>query len=109
MRTASMLALLALLPLAGPACRDSSADVFAREGALAAEERTERARNAERLTALFDYVATDYAGAVKDGAILAASEYEEQLRLVEDMRRLALELGAPAAAKIDALDDAVRA
>lgn len=107
-RPIGLLVLLAILPVWGLACSDSSADVFSRRGALAAEERSERARNAERLTALYDYVATDYAGAVKDGAVLVESEYEEQLRLVDDMRRLAGELGAPAREKLDELDALIR-
>jgi high-affinity iron transporter len=43
----------------------------------------------ERLASLTDYVAADYAGAVKDGKILAASEYEEQQGLIAEARTLA--------------------
>lgn len=98
---------LAALPLAASACTDSSAEVItvgARAGDLG-----ERGRTAERLVALFDYVASDYAGAVEAGAIVSQFEYDEQLRLVEDMRRFAAELGAPPRERLDDLERAIRA
>ena len=48
--------------------------------------RAQRATPLERLAALTDYVAADYAGAVRDGKILAASEYEEQRGLIAEAR-----------------------
>ncbi|HET6612292.1 MAG TPA: FTR1 family protein [Kofleriaceae bacterium] len=47
-----------------------------------------------RLAAIFDYVAADYPGAVKDGRVLSAAEYAEQLSFVDDAAALAHNLGA---------------
>jgi high-affinity iron transporter len=55
------------------------------EGAAHAQSSTPL----ERLAALADYVAADYNGAVRDGKILAASEYEEQRGLIAQARTLA--------------------
>lgn len=45
--------------------------------------------DAQRLVALIDYVGGDYGRAVRDGAVVSAAEYEEQLRFVADAQRLA--------------------
>jgi high-affinity iron transporter len=60
----------------------------------------------ERLASLTDYVAADYAGAVRDGKILAASEYEEQRGLIAEARTVAASLSPspghePARAALD--------
>src|SRR5262249_35829361 len=52
----------------------------------------QRATPLERLAALTDYVAADYAGAVRDGKILAASESEEQRGLIAEARTIAATL-----------------
>lgn len=59
---------------------------------LAGAAGAQRATPLERLAALTDYVAADYAGAVKDGKILAASEYEEQRGLIAEARAIAASL-----------------
>jgi high-affinity iron transporter len=45
-----------------------------------------------RLAATVDYVAADYPGAVKDGRVLAESEYREQQQMVAEARSLAREV-----------------
>jgi len=45
--------------------------------------------DAQRLVALVDYIAGDYAGAVGGGQVLVPPEYEEQLRFAADARGLA--------------------
>ncbi|HWE30924.1 MAG TPA: FTR1 family protein, partial [Polyangia bacterium] len=64
----------------------------------------------ERLASLTDYVAADYAGAVRDGKILAASEYDEQRGLIAEARTLATSLSPSPGheAARDALDADVR-
>src|SRR5262249_26500359 len=58
----------------------------------------------QRLVALVDYIAGDYASAVDDaGQVLVQSEYEEQQRFAEDARRLAKGLLGPAATADDPL------
>ena len=42
-----------------------------------------------RLAAILDYVSSDYAGAVKDGRVLDAGEYQEQLSFMHDAAELA--------------------
>jgi high-affinity iron transporter len=54
--------------------------------------RAERAGALERLAALADYVAADYHGAVQDGKVVAASEYEEQRGLIAEAQKLAADL-----------------
>jgi len=54
--------------------------------------RAQHATPLERLAALTDYVAADYAGAVRDGKILVASEYEEQRGLIAEARAVATSL-----------------
>ncbi len=90
--------------LVAAGCSASSADVL--PAAAAAAERT---RTAERLAALFDYVASDYGAAVSGGEIVSQFEYDEQLALVADMRRFAAELGAPFGARLDELEAEIRA
>lgn len=70
----------------------------------------QRATPLERLAALTDYVAADYAGAVRDGKILAASEYEEQRGLIAEARTIAAGLSPSPGheAARDALDAEVR-
>lgn len=50
----------------------------------------------EHLAALADYVAADYNGAVRDGKILAGSEYDEQRGLIAQARTLAATIQPPA-------------
>ena len=54
--------------------------------------------DAQRLVALVDYVGSDYALAVENGAVKSAPEYEEQLRFVRDARAMAGTLLGTAAA-----------
>jgi high-affinity iron transporter len=69
----------------------------------------------QRLVSLVDYVSADYRGAVRDGVILSAFEYEEQLGFLETAVALApraartAEDGAVLAKRVDALRDAVMA
>ena len=53
--------------------------------------------DAQRLVALVDYVGSDYAAAVQDGAVVSPPEYEEQLRFVHDARAMAAALLGPGA------------
>ena len=46
------------------------------------------AEDVRRLAAILDYVAADYAGAVKDGAVLDTGEYDEQLSFMKDATAL---------------------
>jgi high-affinity iron transporter len=48
--------------------------------------------NAQRLVLLLDYVAADYGVAVKDGVVLSADEYAEQLRFMADAREIVHDL-----------------
>lgn len=64
---------------------------------------------ARRLAAILDYVAGDYGGAVRGGAIVAQDEYAEQLGFLEDAGRLARQLPPTTTdvpARIDGLLDA---
>jgi high-affinity iron transporter len=64
----------------------------------------------ERLAALADYVAADYAGAVQNGKVVTASEYEEQRGLIAEARAIAATL-TPSPGRETAraaLDDEVR-
>ncbi|MEK6606433.1 MAG: FTR1 family protein [Myxococcota bacterium] len=63
--------------------------------ALALALTAPQARDAEQLVGLLDYVAGDYAGAVKDGRVVAQAEYDEQKAFVADARALARSLGQP--------------
>lgn len=58
-------------------------------GAPAAPDVTD---NVRRLAAILDYVAADYAGAVKDGAVAIQFEYDEQLEFLGDAETLAAKL-----------------
>src|SRR5712691_7622146 len=44
--------------------------------------------DAQRLVTVLDYVGSDYARAVREGAVVNAAEYDEQLKFVDDMRAL---------------------
>ncbi|HEX8954297.1 MAG TPA: FTR1 family protein, partial [Polyangia bacterium] len=72
--------------------------------------RAQHATALERLAALTDYVAADYAGAVRDGKIVAESEYEEQRGLIAEARTIAASLSPTPGheAARDALDDEVQ-
>lgn len=59
---------------------------------VAAAAHAQGATPLERLAALTDYVAADYAGAVRDGKILAQSEYDEQRGLIAEARTIAASL-----------------
>ena len=72
--------------------------------------------DAQRLVTLLDYVGSDYARAVRGGAVLDAAEYEEQLKFVDDMRALTASVlagrpapGDPLAAAVSRVEGAVRA
>ena len=43
--------------------------------------------SAQRLTYLLEYIGSDYAGAVRDGAVTNQLEYGEVLRFVKELRR----------------------
>jgi high-affinity iron transporter len=69
---------------------------------------------AQRLAHLLSYVASDYGGSVKDGAVTSPSEYEEQRSLLQEAAKIAVRLdAAPRAngsdAKLAALVQAVAA
>ncbi|HET8646995.1 MAG TPA: hypothetical protein VFO85_15980, partial [Vicinamibacteria bacterium] len=51
-----------------------------------------RASDAQRVVALLDYVAADYALAVSGGVVTSADEYAEQVRFVADALEIAREL-----------------
>ncbi|HEY2027993.1 MAG TPA: cytochrome c [Myxococcales bacterium] len=78
--------------------------VLATSLAAAAEEGGEL----RRLAALVDYLAADYPGAVKAGAIIAESEYEEQRGVIADVRRIAHGVaprpGEPLVSEVDRLE-----
>jgi high-affinity iron transporter len=68
--------------------------------------------DAQRLAAIVDYIGADYAGAVQNGQVLVASEYEEQTRFAADARRLGTELlgsarGGPVLSKLAELESLV--
>src|SRR5436190_22312870 len=54
-----------------------------------------------RFCAILDYVASDYAGAVKDGAVQSPDEYAEQLSFLKDAAELAGKLPPARGAKLD--------
>ncbi len=60
----------------------------------------EQAEDLQRLAALVDYVGADYPGAVRDGQVIAATEYEEQRGLLRDARALAEKLPGPSSAAL---------
>ncbi|RMD98334.1 MAG: hypothetical protein D6812_13650 [Deltaproteobacteria bacterium] len=64
-------------------------------GAASSSETLERVR---RISALLDYVAADYADAVRAGVVIDAEEYREQVAFLEDAARIARSLPAPASA-----------
>src|SRR5687768_8349636 len=70
------------------------------------------AEDARRLAAVLDYVAADYGEAVADGVVVDPEEYEEQLELLDEARRLAARL-PPAELllneRVAALDARIRA
>jgi high-affinity iron transporter len=53
---------------------------------------------AQRLVHILGYTAGDYGGAVADGAVINATEYEEQLALLADAAKIAAKLHAPGTA-----------
>jgi len=68
---------------------------------------------AQRAIHLLDYVAVDYAGAVRDGAIASESEYAEQLEFAGQLRvqleRLGVGADDPLARSLADLDAALHA
>ncbi|MBK5256836.1 MAG: FTR1 family protein [Vicinamibacteria bacterium] len=67
----------------------------------------------QRLVSLVDYVAADYGGAVSNGEVVSAFEYEEQLGFLETASALAGAVADPLSratigARVNALRDAVR-
>lgn len=86
-------------------------------GSAAAETRSAE-RATQRVAQVVDYVAADYAGAVKDGKVIEASEYAEQQELIAAAHKLLPELAAAApgsaavarlTAEIEAVEGAVTA
>jgi high-affinity iron transporter len=59
--------------------------------------------DAQRLVSLLDYVGSDYARAVVDGAVVSDFEYDEQKRFVADARGLGADLLRGSAADADPL------
>jgi high-affinity iron transporter len=59
--------------------------------------------DAQRLTALLDYVGGDYRRAVRAGQVLSSSEYEEQIRFAAEAHGMALGLLGPSAPGDDPL------
>jgi high-affinity iron transporter len=57
--------------------------------------------NVRRLTAILDYIAADYPGAVADGKVAVPFEYEEQLAFLADAAAIAGALPAPAGRGVD--------
>lgn len=57
-----------------------------------------------RLASILDYVAGDYAVAVRDGQVIDEAEYEEQIAFVGDARRLAAELASAEGGTVPELD-----
>ena len=90
MRSFAVVAVVAILALGGGCRRAQPAGA----GAHAIAD----GGDAQRVVALVDYVGSDYAAAVKDGAVVAPAEYEEQLRFVRDARAMAASALGPAAA-----------
>src|SRR5271167_2083644 len=81
--------------------------------ALAESAVAQKSTPLQRLAALVDYIAADYPGAVKDGKVLAESEYAEQKGMVKEARTVSGAVTAPAGrdaarpllnAKIDQLE-----
>ena len=67
--------------------------VFALGGAASADMGDSAEVEAQRLVHILEYVAGDYAGAVKEGA--APSEYVEQIALLDDAARIASRIKPP--------------
>jgi len=59
--------------------------------------------DAYRLVALLDYVAGDYPRAVQNGAVVSATEYDEQVHFAEEARSMATALAPTAPAPADGL------
>jgi high-affinity iron transporter len=69
-----------------------SAEVAAAPTTIGAATPQELQRSLHRLVGLLDYVASDYAGAVHDGMVVAPSEYAEQRSFIGEMKTLAQEV-----------------
>ncbi len=65
--------------------------------------------DAQRLVLLLDYVGGDYGRAVKEGAVVSQTEYEEQLRFATDASAIAATLLGPGAVPEDPVATKVRA
>jgi high-affinity iron transporter len=59
------------------------------------------AEDARRLTAILDYVAADYGGAVRDGRVVSETEYAEQVGFLDDAATLAARLPLSPADAVD--------
>lgn len=66
-------------------------------------------RAPQRVAALVDYVAADYAGAVRDGQVISAAEYAEQRNLLGEAQKLVAGLAAGSAADRAALEEQLQA
>lgn len=65
-------------------------------GRAAADQGDPPEVEAQRLAHLMSYIAADYGGAVKDGAITSQAEYDEQVSLLKEAAAIAARLdGAP--------------
>ncbi|MFO0761109.1 MAG: FTR1 family protein [Byssovorax sp.] len=67
--------------------------------AAAADEGDSPETEAQRLAHILGYTASDYGGAVQKGAIVNATEFEEQLTLLKDAAKIAARIGPKAPAE----------
>jgi high-affinity iron transporter len=59
---------------------------------LAASARAQKSTPLEKLASLVDYIAADYPGAVKDGKVIAESEFKEQQGMIAEAHEVFLGL-----------------
>ena len=72
-------------------------------GSASADQGDPPEVEAQRLAHLMSYIAADYGGAVKDGAVTSQSEYDEQVSLLKEAAAIAARLDqAPKPAGVDA-------
>jgi high-affinity iron transporter len=73
-----------------------------------AQESAARDRDVHRVIGLLDYLSTDYAGAVQNGTVVNAEEYQEQLAIADEAMSLAGELEAAGGRNLSPLLRAVQ-
>lgn len=79
-------------------------------GSAAADQGDPPEVEAQRLAHLMSYIAADYGGAVKDGAITSQAEYDEQRSLLKEAGSIAARLdGAPRPAGVPATSEKLAA